>query len=103
NWNQRRRPRLWPHYSRRNEMKLQPFAVYNTAPKTAEIVIYNDIGRDWFIEGITSESIKSKLDALGDLDEIHVRINSPGGDGFEGNGIYNILHQHPAKVTTFVD
>src|SRR5690606_40681426 len=31
--------------------------------------------------------------------DITVRINSPGGDMFEGIAIYNLLRAHPAKVT----
>jgi ATP-dependent Clp protease protease subunit len=30
---------------------------------------------------------------------VTVKINSPGGDMFEGIAIYNLLREHPAKVT----
>jgi ATP-dependent protease ClpP protease subunit len=32
-----------------------------------------------------------------------VRINSPGGDVFDGFAIYNLLNQHEGKVTVYVD
>ena len=38
-----------------------------------------------------------------DAAEITVRINSPGGDVFDGFAIYNLLAQHPAKINVKVD
>ena len=38
-----------------------------------------------------------------DAEEITVRINSPGGDVFDGFAIYNLLAQHPAKIHVKVD
>src|SRR5690348_17172652 len=34
---------------------------------------------------------------------IRVRINSPGGDAFEGFAIYNILQAYSGEVTVLVD
>ena len=36
------------------------------------------------------------------MDEIVVYINSPGGDVFQGNTIYNLLKSHPAKKTVHI-
>jgi len=68
-----------------------------------EILIMDIIGQDMFGAGVIAKDIKSQLDAMGDVDEITVRINSPGGDVFEGLAIHNLLKQHPAKVTVKVD
>jgi len=38
-----------------------------------------------------------------DAEEITVRLNSPGGDVFDGLAIFNLLKEHPAKVTVKVD
>ena len=42
------------------------------------------------------------MDDIGDI-PVNVRINSPGGDVFQGIGIYEALKNHPAKVTTTND
>jgi len=38
-----------------------------------------------------------------DADSITVKINSPGGDVFDGTAIYNALADHKAKVVTSVE
>ena len=52
--------------------------------------------------GISASDVVNALDDLGDI-PINVRINSPGGDVFQGIGIYEALKNHPAKVTTTND
>ncbi|MDH3772192.1 MAG: Clp protease ClpP, partial [Nitrospirota bacterium] len=67
-----------------------------------ELLIYSDIGEGFFEEGITTAFVKGELDSAGGED-ITVRINSAGGDVFEGLGIYNVLDQYPGNVSVFVD
>lgn len=62
------------------------------------ISVLDVIGEDWFSEGVTSKRISAALRAIGKKD-VTVVINSPGGDYFEGLAIYNMLREHPAKVT----
>lgn len=62
------------------------------------ISVLDVIGQDWFGEGVTSKRISGALRAIGKKD-VTVVINSPGGDYFEGLAIYNMLREHPAKVT----
>ena len=56
------------------------------------LLLYGSIGPDWWSEdgGITHDSVTSWL-ASAPGPEVVVRINSPGGDVFEGVGIYNAL------------
>lgn len=61
------------------------------------IDLYDEIG----FFGITAAEFRRKLDAVR-TDEILVRINSPGGDVFDGIAIHNDLAAHPARVTTRV-
>ncbi len=72
----------------------------------AEIILYAGIGNDWWGDG-SMVSAKQFSDELGKLDasvnEIDLRINSPGGDVFQGVAIYNRLKQHRAKVTVYID
>jgi len=66
----------------------------------AEILIYDEIDPFW---GTGAKDFAEGLKALGAVTTIHVRINSPGGDVFDGVAIYNQLAQHSAKVIIHVD
>lgn len=69
-----------------------------------EIVIYETIGEDWWSGGgVTSKSVKAQLDSAGNYSRILVRINSPGGDAFEGIGIYNVLRAAKKPIDVCVD
>ena len=69
---------------------------------TATIHIYEEIGENWFGEGITAKNFCQELAAL-KVSNIELRINSPGGSVFDGQAIYNALKRHPANVTTYID
>ena len=77
------------------------------APRAAEaddpntISIYGVIGEDYWSEGFTAKRMAGALRAIG-KNAVTVNINSPGGDMFEGLAIYNLLREHPAKVTVKV-
>lgn len=68
----------------------------------AEIILYGDIGDSWF-GGVTAKQFADDLKALGSVKNISLRINSPGGDVFQGMTIYRLLVDHKAKVTVHVD
>lgn len=66
------------------------------------ISVLDVIGSDYISgEGVTAKRIAAALRSIGNKDVI-VNINSPGGDFFEGVAIYNLLREHPAKVTVQV-
>ena len=68
----------------------------------ATISIYEPIGYDyWTGEGMTAKRMAGILRNVGGKD-VTVNINSPGGDVFEGLAIYNLLKEHPGKVTVKV-
>ena len=71
--------------------------------KTAEILIYDVIGEDPFFGGVGAKDFVDALTAFGDMETINVRINSPGGDVFEGVAIYNALMRNSAQVDVYVD
>lgn len=56
------------------------------------------IGEDWFGQGVTVGRVLQRLKEIGPKPVV-VLINSPGGDFFEGQAIYNALRLHPAEVT----
>lgn len=72
------------------------------APDPAtSISIYGRIGQGIDGQGVTSRSIAAALRSIGPR-AVTVNINSPGGDYFEGLGIYNLLRQHAGEVTVNV-
>ena len=77
--------------------------------RKALVSIDKPIGSDWapdWISDFTGEQpareFIAAVDALGELDEITLEINSPGGDVASGVRIYNYLRNHQAKVHTRV-
>lgn len=73
------------------------------ANRTAEVLVYGPIGEDWYGNGVTAKQFRDDLKAAGELDEIVVRINSPGGEVFDGIAIYNELRAHKARKVVQVD
>lgn len=70
----------------------------------AEVLIYEHIGKDfWDGSGVTAKQFVEDLKALGEVDQITVRINSPGGAVADGIAIYNALKSHRAKVAVQID
>lgn len=65
----------------------------------AQLYIYGPIG-GWF--GVTAEDFVQDLADVG-ANTLTVRINSNGGDAFEGITIMNLLRNHPATVNVVVD
>jgi ATP-dependent Clp protease protease subunit len=66
------------------------------------ITMFEVIGEDWWTGGgVTAKRVSAALRSIGDKD-VTVKINSPGGDMFEGIAIYNLLRSHKAKVTVEV-
>jgi len=68
----------------------------------AELLIYDVIGAGMFDAGVTAKSVRDELDAL-DGDHVTVRINSPGGNVFDGIAIKNILDSYSGGVDVQVD
>lgn len=74
------------------------------AEQSATINIYGDITSwEWFDNDISAATLSRQLEALGDVDQIDVYINSYGGEVAEGLAIYNALRRHKAKVITHCD
>lgn len=78
--------------------------IKNQAKNSAEILIYEMIGKDWWSdEGIAAKDFAADLKSLGNVTEITLRINSAGGSVFEGITMYNLLKAHPANITCYID
>jgi ATP-dependent protease ClpP protease subunit len=68
------------------------------ADNEAEITIYDEIGA-W---GVTAAQFTQDLKAI-DAGTIHLRINTPGGDVFDGTAIHNALEESPAQIVVHID
>lgn len=72
------------------------FRIRNQSDGPTQLHIYDEIG----MLGVSASDLIAKLDNMdGPLD---VHLNSPGGEVFEGLGIYNALLQIP-DVTVYID
>ena len=80
------------------------FSMQKTDEKSGEILIYDEIGKSfWGEDTMSAKDFDAALKALGDIETLALRINSPGGDVFDGVGIHNTIRNHPANVTAHVD
>jgi len=74
------------------------------SPGTGELLIYGPIfSEKLFEDEVSPKSIKEELDELGDIENLNIYINSPGGNAFSGSAIYSILKRHPASKVVHID
>ncbi|WP_374978104.1 head maturation protease, ClpP-related [Microbacterium trichothecenolyticum] len=91
------------------ESKAEFFNAVTTPAPTgdgsiATIRLYGPIDSWGGFWGVSAKDMGTVLDALPDsVDQIILRINSPGGEVFEGVSILNMLRAHKATVTAVVD
>jgi ATP-dependent Clp protease, protease subunit len=67
--------------------------------KIGEIAIYDEIG----LWGISAADFIAEVKALGNVSQINLSINSPGGSVFDGLAIHNALKRHKATVNVTID
>jgi len=78
------------------------FQAAKTGDKAARIDLYGDIfPAEW--GGIDETIVNAALQKLGDVSDLDVHINSRGGDVCSGWAIRNLLAQHPAAKTVYID
>ena len=72
--------------------------------RTLRLNLYGPIGKSPLVgsDGITSAWVAEQIVGAGEVDQIAVYINSPGGDVFEGIAIYNELKQFPGQVNVYI-
>lgn len=69
-----------------------------------ELLVYDEIGENFWTEGgITASTLAAAIKAAGQYDSIVLRINSPGGNAFDGVAIYNLLRAQKKPIDVFVD
>ena len=67
-----------------------------------DITLY-DVGWWNWPDDVVPNRFKNELRNLGDVDTIHVRINSNGGSVFGAYAIMNLLKSHKAQIITYND
>jgi len=82
----------------------KPFEIKCAAKKdSAEILIYGAIGDFWGDSISAKEFVKAMKELPDTVANLDIRLNSPGGDVFDGFAIYNVLKRHKAKKTVYID
>lgn len=74
------------------------YEIRNLAHLEAEVLIYDEIGG----YGVGAEQFLRELDTI-TAPVINLRVNSEGGEVFDGFAIYNALKRHPARIISHVD
>ena len=77
--------------------------IENKAKDRADVWIYGDIGESWSGDSVTAKDLSDELKKLAGVKEITLRLNSPGGNVFDGLAMYNSLKKFPAKIITEID
>ena len=89
------RPKNWPPPpppAQSARLSRKPLFRASIQPGGAlELLVYEDIGENWFGEGVTAKTVKQSIDQAGTFTSISLRINSPGGDA----------HSRESRFTTF--
>lgn len=80
----------------------QWFALDETTGSEATVRIYAEIGDSWWGDSVSAGEFARQLDRL-DVETINLRINSPGGDVYDGIAIANSLRAHKARVVATVE
>ena len=75
--------------------------IVNQDNSNAEILLYDIISsaNDDDYGLINAKTLISRIQALGDIKNITLRINSIGGDVFQAQAMYSYLKSHPANIT----
>lgn len=72
--------------------------------QSADMYIDGEITADEYEEtDVSAAGFRDALKQLGDIKQLNLYINSPGGDVFQGIAIYNMLKRLKAKVNVYVD
>ena len=78
----------------------QPTNLVRNSATEATIYIYDVIDGFW---GVSAKSVIDALASVADVPTVHIRINSPGGDVFEGRAIVEAIKRFAGKTIAHVD
>ena len=78
----------------------QPCNLVRNSASEATIYIYDMIDAYW---GVSAKAVIDALAAVADVPTVHLRINSPGGDVFEGRAIVEAIKRFSGKTIAHID
>jgi len=88
----------------RGKRKFWQFRAAADDPKVGELLLYGEISDfTWWGDEVTPRQFREDMEALGDIDELRIYTNSPGGDVFAGQAILSMLKRHSAHKVVYVD
>jgi len=85
-------------------MSKEKFSVtFKMEAEALELALYGPIGEDFFGAGITDTMVSQTLKSANPYASITLRLNSPGGDLYQGVSICNLLKAQDKPVNVIVD
>ena len=72
------------------------------ASNEAELLIYGDIGADWFGEGNDPKAFAQAISQI-TAPVLNIRINSIGGDLFAGQAIHSLIKTYTGTKKVYID
>lgn len=84
-------------------MKFFNIANHDSESGTAVIQLMDQIGYNWWTDsGVEATNFINEVRALGELKEVYLEVNSPGGNVHDGVAIANFIRSHDAEWTASV-
>lgn len=80
----------------------QRWKINNLASNEAELLIYGDIGADWFGEGNDPKAFAQAISQV-TAPVLNIRINSYGGDLFAGQAIHSMIKTFSGTKRVWID
>lgn len=87
-----------PFRRRTPQLSVVPRAATAGGQAEVDILLYEEIG----FFGVTAKDFTAELNAI-TAPTIHLHINSPGGDVFDGIAMANAVSKHPSHIITHID
>jgi ATP-dependent Clp protease, protease subunit len=85
-----------------NRQSSRRFEVVNEANGDATLYLYDVIVSDDWYGGISATTFVQQLAQI-TAPNIHLRMNSPGGDVFSARAMEQAIREHPANIVAHVD
>jgi ATP-dependent Clp protease protease subunit len=82
---------------------MSGYRIVARSSDAAEMYLYGPIGESFFSDGVSAKQVANDLKKIGNVKTLDVRINSEGGDVFDGKAIYSLLTENKAKVRVHID
>jgi ATP-dependent protease ClpP protease subunit len=76
---------------------------FDASCESADLYLYDPIGRSSDGGGVAPSDIAAAMKQAEDVATINVRINSPGGDVFDGMAIYSLLNSSGKTINVIID